>query len=183
MLWNYVIEMERLSGKKPIIYTGAFFWESYGTQADVWKNYPLWIASYSTQEYMEYNLARLTPWDKWTFWQYSSKGDGIAFGAESLNLDMNYFPGTLDELKVFSGSEIIPTPELPTTEVILPKLKVIKNVFVRTTPSTAIKEIATRYPGEVVKVLEIKSFNPVSVWVRDERGWSAVVYYGVRYME
>ena len=183
MLWNYVIEMERLSGKKPIIYTGAFFWESYGTQADVWKNYPLWIASYSTQEYMEYNLDRLTPWNKWHFWQYTSKGDGIAFGAESLNLDMNYFNGTLDELKVFSGSEIIQEPELPINQVILPTLKVIRNVFVRITPSTAIKEIATRYPGEVVKVLEIKSFNPVSVWVRDERGWSAVVHYGVRYME
>jgi len=183
MLWNYVIEMERLSGKKPIIYTGVFFWESYGTQADVWKNYPLWIASYSTQEYMEYNLDRLTPWNKWHFWQYTSKGDGIAFGAESLNLDMNYFNGTLDELKVFSGSEIIQEPELPINQVILPTLKVIRNVFVRITPSTAIKEIATRYPGEVVKVLEIKSFNPVSVWVRDERGWSAVVHYGVRYME
>ena len=183
MLWNYVIEMERLSGKKPIIYTGVFFWESYGTQADVWKNYPLWIASYSTQEYMEYNLDRLTPWNKWHFWQYTSKGDGIAFGAESLNLDMNYFNGTLDELKVFSGSEIISEPEKPSPSVILPSLKVIKNVFVRTTPSTAIKEIATRYPGEVVKVLEIKPISAVSVWVRDAIGWSAVVHYGVRYME
>ena len=183
MLWNYVVEMERLSGKKPIIYTGAFFWESYGTQADVWKNYPLWIASYSTQEYMEYNLDRLTPWNKWHFWQYSSKGDGIAFGAESLNLDMNYFNGSLNDLLVFSGSEIISEPEKPSPSVILPSLKVIKNVFVRTTPSTAIKEIATRYPGEVVKVLEIKPISAVSVWVRDAIGWSAVVHYGVRYME
>ena len=109
-LWNYVVEMERLSGKIPIIYTGAFFWFDWGTQADVWKKYPLWIASYSDQAYMENNVAKYTPWDKWHFWQYTDKGDGIAFGAESLNLDMNVFNGSLDELMVFSGSEIIPVP-------------------------------------------------------------------------
>ena len=183
MLWNYVIEMERLSGKKPIIYTGAFFWESYGTQADVWKNYPLWIASYSTQEYMEYNLARLTPWDKWTFWQYSSKGDGIAFGAESLNLDMNYFNGSLNDLLVFSGSEIIPKPVTPSPELILPFLTVIRNVNIREEPNTSAKILGTYVPYQCVDVLEIKPINAVSVWVRTEKGWSAVVHYGVRYME
>ena len=117
-LWNYVVEMERLSGKKPIIYTGAFFWFEHGTQADVWKNYPLWIASYTTQAYMETNVKNLTPWDKWHFWQYTSKGDGLAFGAESLDLDMNWFNGTLEELKVFSGSEIIlPPPPEPTIDI------------------------------------------------------------------
>lgn len=110
-LWNYVVEMERLSGKKPIIYTGAFFWQTYGTQADVWKNYPLWIASYTSQGYMESNVVKLTPWDTWTFWQYTSKGNGPLFGAESLNIDLNVFPGTFDELKVFAGIETIPEPE------------------------------------------------------------------------
>ena len=110
-LWNYVVEMERLSGKIPIIYTGAFFWFDWGTQADVWKKYPLWIASYTSQDYMESNVEKLTPWDKWYFWQYTSKGDGIAFGAESEGLDMNVFNGSLDDLKDFAGIEIIPEPE------------------------------------------------------------------------
>ena len=110
-LWNYVVEMERLSGKIPIIYTGAFFWFDWGTQADVWKKYPLWIASYTSQDYMESNVEKLTPWDKWHFWQYTSKGDGIAFGAESKGLDMNVFNGSLDDLKDFAGIEIIPEPE------------------------------------------------------------------------
>ena len=110
-LWNYVVEMERLSGKIPIIYTGAFFWFDWGTQADVWKKYPLWIASYTSQDYMESNVEKLTPWDKWHFWQYTSKGDGIAFGAESEGLDMNVFNGSLDDLKDFAGIEIIPEPE------------------------------------------------------------------------
>ena len=187
ILWNYVIEMERLSGKKPIIYTGAFFWQTYGTQADVWKNYPLWIASYSAQEYMETNLKNLTPWDSWKFWQYTSKGDGIAFGAESLNLDMNWFNGSLDELKAFAGIITTPTPptepEPPTNEVILPKLKVIRNVNVRSSPSTSASIVGLHATGDTLDVLEIKPISAVSVWVRDELGWSAVVHYGIRYME
>ena len=104
-LWNYVVEMERLSGKKPIIYTGAYFWQAYGTQADVWENYPLWIAAYSNETYMTDLMKRLTPWDRWHFWQYTSKGDGLLFGAESLDLDMNWFNGSMADLLAFAGIE------------------------------------------------------------------------------
>ena len=37
-LWNYLYEMERLNGKKPIIYTGAYFWQAHGSDAQVWTN-------------------------------------------------------------------------------------------------------------------------------------------------
>lgn len=112
ILWNYVVEMERLSGKKPIIYTGAFFWDKYGTDAKVWTNYPLWIASYTTREYMEGNIAKMMPWNTWAFWQYTDKGDGIAFGAESKGLDMNFFNGSLDDLYKFAGiTAVKPEPQ------------------------------------------------------------------------
>ena len=189
ILWNYVVEMERLSGKKPIIYTGAFFWDAHGTDSDVWKNYPLWIASYTTQAYMEYNVDKLTPWDKWHFWQYTSSGEGLAFGAESLDLDMNWFSGSYEDLLAFSGSEItIPEPppiiiEPPPTGVVLPELKVINKVNVRPTPSTTIKETRTRQIGETVKIKEIKVHAINNIWVRDEEGWSALVYYSTLYMK
>lgn len=188
LLWQYVVEMERLSRKKPIIYTGAFFWDVHGSDAAVWKNYPLWIASYSTQEYMENNMARLTPWDRWTFWQYTSKGDGLAFGAESLDLDMNWFNGSLNDLLVFSGSEIIPEPtqpEPPPIDVILPTLKVISDVRIRTEPSTRTLSttIRMRKVGEIVKVEEIKINSNTNIWVRDSEGWSAVFYADWQYMK
>ena len=183
ILWNYLVEMERLSGKKPIIYTGAFFWDAHGTDADVWKNYPLWLASYSTQEYMEYNLDRLTPWDKWTFWQWSDKGDGLAFGAESLGLDMNYFNGTLDELKKFAGIITTPTPEPPTNEVISPELKVLRNVNYRSQPNTKGTVLGYYVAGQTVKVLDIHVNSNISVWVRTDKGWSAVVHGLIKYME
>ena len=121
-LWNYLIEMERLCGKKPIIYSNAFFWNQYSTQANVWMNYPLWIASYSDQKYMEDNIIRLTPWYEWKFWQYTDKGDGIKFGAESSGLDMNWFNGTLDDLKKFAGiAEVVPpvVPQIDITDNLL----------------------------------------------------------------
>jgi lysozyme len=187
LLWQYVVEMERLSGRKPIIYTGAFFWDAHGSDAQVWNDYPLWLASYSTQEYMEYNLDRLTPWDKWTFWQWTDKGDGLAFGAESLGLDMNYFNGSLNDLKVFAGIENIPipVPAPPTNVVLLPELKVISDVRIRTLPntSTVSATIRMRRVGETVNVLDIKVNAVNSVWARDAEGWSAVVHADYKYME
>jgi lysozyme len=186
ILWNYVVEMERLSGKKPIIYTGAFFWDKYGTDAEVWKNYPLWIASYTTQDYMESNVKKLTPWDKWTFWQYTDKGDGLAFGAESLGLDMNWFPGSFDELLQFAGIATLPTPEPPPqSSVVLPTLKVISPVRVRELPNnyynTAV--LRMRQIGEVVKVEDLQVNGSGSVWAKDKDGWSAIVHAGWQYME
>ena len=185
ILWNYLVEMERLSGKKPIIYTGAFFWDKYGTDADVWTNYPLWIASYTSQDYMENNVDKLTPWDKWHFWQYTDKGDGLAFGAESLGLDMNWFNGSLDELKAFAGIVTTPQPEPPTNDVILPKLKVISSVRVRELPNAYYNTpiVRVRPIGEVVKVEDIHVNGAGSVWVKDKDGWSAIVHAGWQYME
>ena len=185
LLWQYVVEIERLSGIKPIIYTGAFFWKQYGTQSQIWKNYPLWIASYSNQAYMEDNVKNLTPWDKWHFWQYTDKGDGIAFGAESKGLDMNYFNGTLEQLKAFATGKIIPIPEPPTNGVILPTLKVISDVRIRTQPSTSTLSnyVRMRKEGETVNIEEIKIISNTNIWVRDHEGWSAVFYAGWQYMK
>ncbi len=123
---------------------------------------------------------------KWKMWQFS--GDKFILpGTGGIPIDFNLFNGDEIQLKNhFTGSEIIPVPPVtppPTNGVILPVLKVINKVNVRLTPSTAIKEIRERQPGEVVVVQEIKPINAVSVWVRDNEGWSAVVHYGVRYME
>ena len=187
LLWQYVVEMERLSGKKPIIYTGAFFWDAHGSDADVWTNYPLWIASYTSQAYMEDNIAKLTPWNKWTFWQYTDKGDGLAFGAESLGLDMNWFNGSLDDLKAFAGITTTPQPVPlpPINNIALPTLKVISPVRVRELPNSYYntKVIRTRQLGEVVKVEDIQVNGAGSVWAKDKDGWSAIVHAGWQYME
>jgi lysozyme len=93
------LEQMRLRGNRCILYTGASFWKTYGENASYWANYPLWLAQYTT-------AAAPTvpePWMRWTFWQYSSKGDGKAYGSESFNVDMNRFDGTYEDLLSFAG--------------------------------------------------------------------------------
>lgn len=97
-LKDFLLELERLSGITAFIYTGAFFWAQHGDQNKFWGKYPLWVASYTGQAYMEENIKKLmTPWKTWVIWQYTDKGDGKAHGMESQGLDLNYFNGTVDD--------------------------------------------------------------------------------------
>lgn len=118
ILWQYVSEMERLCGRKPIIYTGAFFWQAHGTQATSWQQFPLWCASYTDEKYMQDNIVKFTPWDKWTFWQFSASGDGLKYGAESKDLDMNWFAGTYEDLLQFAGLAVVVPPVVPPVSTI-----------------------------------------------------------------
>jgi len=194
ILWNYVVEMERLSGKKPIIYTGAFFWAEHGTDADVWKNYPLWIASYTNQSYMEDNVKRLTPWDTFTFWQWSDKGDGLAFGAESLGLDMNYYKGSFEQLCAQFKVPTVPKPpvEPPPVDPTDPiddgktiKFEVVSDELnIRTQPRVS----ANTFTGKKLlkgNIVEFdNSFAPYENWIFDKNiGWVAEKHAGKQYLK
>lgn len=188
-MWLEHVELK--TGRKPIIYTAKWYMDYFKSEYVSWMSkYPLWVADYTwTSNTLGYPTRMPQPWTKQVMWQFSADGNnrGAEFGVDGDDICLDWYEGSYDNLLSFLGvTQPTPEPppfEPPTQDMILPSLKVIKNVFVRVTPSTAIKEIATRYPGEMVNVLEIKPINPVSVWVRDERGWSAVVHYGVRYME
>ena len=95
-LTMFVTEFERITGKQQqlMIYTGPSFWREYGSTAAAWAERPLWIANYGTT-----TPAIPPPWQKWDFWQYSAHGPGLVYGAESLNIDMNYYNGDLDQMK------------------------------------------------------------------------------------
>jgi len=184
ILLDYLIEMKRLSGKTPIIYTGAFFWNTHGTESSLWKEYPLWIASYTTQAYMETNVQNLTPWDTWTFWQYTSSGDGLAFGAESLNLDMNYYNGSYEDLcRRFGVNAPVPPPVEPPVEpppvaqpcTWEPKTS-IYSINVREAPTTRSRiwfQLPINYKvdlGETVKISDSEEWRQLKVWVAYKYG-------------
>lgn len=69
--------------RRPMIYTSRVMWF---TKAPAWTNeYKLAVANYT---------AALRPtmpagWLDWYMWQYSAKGDGIAYGVKSLQIDMD----------------------------------------------------------------------------------------------
>jgi GH25 family lysozyme M1 (1,4-beta-N-acetylmuramidase) len=80
--------VEAGTGRKPIIYTGSYFWEdNVGTDLS---GYPIWIAAYGP-------ACPSIPddgWTNWTIWQYSD-GDN--------KLDHDVFNGTLAELQGLSA--------------------------------------------------------------------------------
>jgi GH25 family lysozyme M1 (1,4-beta-N-acetylmuramidase) len=94
---QFVEEVEKITNRKPLIYTSSGFWRSFMSydkkEHTEWvRFYPLWLAHYTslwpTSPY---------PWISWSFWQYSDKGSlpGI-----KTYVDLNWFNGSEDELKV-----------------------------------------------------------------------------------
>jgi lysozyme len=94
---NYLrpfVEYMVSQNRPPIMYTGPAFWKSYGETSTYWYQFPLWIAHYT----MAAAPIIPPPWLSWEFWQFSTKGPGRLFGSEALDLDVNRFNGTLEEL-------------------------------------------------------------------------------------
>ncbi|WP_433581238.1 GH25 family lysozyme [Paenibacillus amylolyticus] len=86
---TFLSELERLTGIKPIIYTGNSFAGNFDASLS---SYDLWIARYSDTRVPDDQPA----WKSWDIWQYSESGKvpGI-----SGNVDLNEFNGSLADLK------------------------------------------------------------------------------------
>lgn len=101
-LKSFLMAIEVLSGKIPIIYTSPGFWKSYGTKELTYLRHPLWIANYEVLKPMI-----PLPWTSWTFWQYSAKGDGKAYGMESGYVDLDWYNGSLSDLYRLAGKTLV----------------------------------------------------------------------------
>ncbi len=125
MLWDFLTELKLLCGRTPMIYTGYYVWVDYGRKDAAWAQFPLWLAFYGAEAVMKIP----PPWTRFTFWQYTSKGDGLKFGAESLSLDMDYFNGSYADLLTFAGiNQPEPTPQ-PTLESRVSSLEAVTTLL------------------------------------------------------
>lgn len=111
-LYGFVTRYEQLSGKKPIIYTAPAYWAKYGSTDSFWSQYLLWIANYQVSSpYVP------RPWDRYTFWQWTTDGNGYDYGLDPLKkkaVDLDYFYGTAEEFNTMFGTSITPQPpEVP----------------------------------------------------------------------
>lgn len=150
------LKMERL----PILYTSPGYWREFGTPDSYWREYPLWLAHYTNAP------APLipAPWTSYSFWQFTSHGDGPRYGTESLNVDLNWFNGSEEDLYRFAGQQ---PGEKPVGQCM--KVTSQFGVRVRSGPSEKYSILGQNLkPGETVEVIE--KFE--QVWVRHERGWS-----------
>lgn len=114
LLFQFLEEVETITGEKPMIYTSPGFWNTNGKKKNSsffdqkWAYYPLWVAHYGVKKPIV-----PIPWKDWTFWQYSAAGDGPKYGAESKGLDMNWFNGGLMQLYDLAGLGEVQPPEDP----------------------------------------------------------------------
>lgn len=84
-------EVEKSCGKKPIIYGGAYTLNPLKLK-DSFKEYPLWLAAYGSK-----NPFLPAPWTHFSFHQFTDKGN--VPGIPATDEDMDYFNGSLDQLK------------------------------------------------------------------------------------
>ncbi|MBN2148705.1 MAG: glycoside hydrolase family 25 protein [Anaerolineales bacterium] len=77
----------------PGIYTAPAYWMQHFGPSCSWAcEFPLWIANYSY--YSNRSLSAPTiplPWQplRWLAWQYTAKADGLYYGAESKQIDLD----------------------------------------------------------------------------------------------
>jgi GH25 family lysozyme M1 (1,4-beta-N-acetylmuramidase) len=78
-------EVQHLTGRLPIIYTTADWWDTCTGNSTAFGSSPLWAAAYATS-----SPPMPAGWPGWSFWQYSSGGTvpGIAAAGAT---DVSYF--------------------------------------------------------------------------------------------
>ena len=87
--------IEGATGKKPIIYTGKYFWQDNVASFD-FGEYPLWIPNYS------FSCPNLPDnyWSDWVMFQYSSTG---SVPGVSGDVDRDKFNGSLADLQAYAN--------------------------------------------------------------------------------
>jgi len=89
--------VERSTGKTPVIYTAASWWNERIGTTDKLKKYKIWIADYTRTSQLN-ETPRLPAGQEAPLWQFSERGrvqDGF-----STNVDVNVFKGTVDQFLV-----------------------------------------------------------------------------------
>lgn len=167
--------VEAGTGKKPIIYTGKYFWQdNVGSAA--YADYPLWHAAYPNACQPPAppppecgscpNLA--DQWSDWVMWQFSSSGDVAGISG---NVDLNVWKGDLESLQAFAGmgpvitgnyGAALASVEAPAT-VLAGESFTVRATFTNTgdSPWDAQTHVGTTEPRDRTSVFEAPSWlNP-----------------------
>ncbi|HXF84414.1 MAG TPA: SH3 domain-containing protein [Anaerolineales bacterium] len=179
--WRQCLErLKELVGSKEIgIYTAYFYWvnnaPSQPTELEYFHRYPLWIANYGVSQPLVPK-----PWnsDEWLFWQFTAMGDGLAYGVESSEIDLNYFNG---DAEAFARRFNVPVPDdRPPPDPTGKKYVVNAGaLYVREGPGTNFKPIGYLQRNDIVEAFAA-SADGKWLQVRRERdglmGWCSITY-------
>lgn len=120
---------ELLPNAKIGIYTGHFYWTEFTIEKGIpisslywFRQFPLWLSWYGREP-----TKKTLPWDDWTIWQFTDFLDGESYGAESRELDGNYFNGSIEEYKSYFGLSGVTNPPEDTVSVLRGTLQIYSN--------------------------------------------------------
>lgn len=182
--WKKFLERLRaLVGQKEIgIYTAYYYWVNSApnpvTQAsdlEYFHRYPLWIANYG----VDHPLVP-KPWSssEWLLWQFTAMGDGLTYGAESSEIDLNYFNG---DAQAFAQRFNVSVPEDPTPPEPSGKKYIVTAgaLYVREGPNPNYKAIGYLQRNDIVEAFDA-TFDGSWLQVKRESdglmGWCSVTY-------
>lgn len=166
--------LQREMNVMPILYTSPSYWKEYGTGDVYWTRYPLWIANYDTTA-----PAVPKPWETWKFWQWGTPAWGAKFGAESGDIDADFYNGTLEQLHGEYGHPVVPIP--PQTIEGMKMYVAVDALNIRRGPGVSYAVVGRLQKGDVVTVTDVRGS---SAWVEIGPGkWCAADYAGVQYLK
>lgn len=119
--YDFIEALKSLAPNKQIgVYTGPYYWPEKTVQAGIpiqslnyFRQFPLWIAHYGPPAPM---IPK--PWDTWDLWQFTDSGNGSVYGAQSGDIDLNYFDGDENKFK-----ERFNLGEIPSNEIKKPSIQ------------------------------------------------------------
>lgn len=101
----YIMEMLKISRCR--VYTRQSVWDYQVAARPFWSTLETWFARYNPDLFSPWSDGKFKFRDfkDWKFWQFSSTGDGYAFGTDvgSKGIDLNYFNGSLEDLYAYIG--------------------------------------------------------------------------------
>lgn len=94
---NFLDAVEAGTGRTPMIYTDASFWDEFTASSAAFGRYPLWVAEYGA------HAPKLpTGWDQYTIWQNSSNGKAAGIATP---VDLDVFNGSPEEMQQLAGMQ------------------------------------------------------------------------------
>ncbi|MFZ4773948.1 MAG: glycoside hydrolase family 25 protein [Terrimicrobiaceae bacterium] len=87
----FIDVLDRFTGVKPMIYTGAWYWDPYLKLANWANQYDLWAANYVPAPTGTPVLP--AAWSVYRYWQWTSSADGVSFGVSSDKVDLSVEAG------------------------------------------------------------------------------------------
>lgn len=177
ILYNFTFRLKKLSDPLPLgIYSSFEFWKESGSNSDYWKPFHLWLCD------IEGKIDIPKPWLTYSFHQYTFKGDGLFYGAESKGLDMNWYNGTIDQMiSRYNLPDIgLLNPTQPKPEPIsrIVRVNVPDGLRLRSQPSIIGKRLGVITAGSELEVID-KVEDSGNKWVKVS-GWIAEEFNGQR---